>query len=70
MATTDPIYRSLEIVEVVCIVEDPTKPSYRINGVVQRAADRCRLPRGDAENLVSRGKARILEDSEKMEQWI
>jgi hypothetical protein len=65
MAITDPIYRSLEIVEVVCIVSDPTRPTYRINGMVQRAGDRCRLSRVDAENLVNRGKARIVEGSEK-----
>jgi hypothetical protein len=56
-------------VEVICIVEDPTRPSYRIGGVAQRHGDRGRLPLDDARELMRRRKARIVEGSEKMELW-
>jgi hypothetical protein len=62
----DPIFRLCKIVGVVCTVEDTEGLSYRVNGVVQRAGDRCRLPLVDAEHLVSRGKARIVDGSENM----
>lgn len=54
-------------VEVECIISDPLKPSYRIRGVAQRLGDRSRLPLFDAADLVQRGKARIVPNSEKVE---
>lgn len=63
METTDPYWKARKIVEVVCIVEDSAKPSYRIGGVRQEAGDRCRLSFRDAEDLVRRGKAQIVDES-------
>jgi hypothetical protein len=58
---------NLKIVEVVCIVEDPAKPSYCIGGVIQRSGDHCHIPLLDANPLVSRGKARIIDESNRVE---
>lgn len=57
----------VQTVEIVCIVEDPMKPTYRIAGVAQKAGDHARLPLGDANDLERRGKARIVEGTEKRE---
>jgi len=57
------------VVEVECLVntKDPTKPSFRVRGVAQCLGDRSRLPYREAKDLVRRGKARIIPDSEALE---
>jgi hypothetical protein len=52
--------------EIVCTAAKG-RPSYCIGGVPQVAGDKTRIPVGDARDLVSRGKARIVEGTEKVE---
>lgn len=54
-------------VEVLCVVTDPTKPSYRVAGIPQRAGDRARLPLGDARFSERIGKCKIVPNTEKVE---
>ena len=57
--------QKVRTVEVICTVNGGS--SYRVRGKRQVPGDLVRLSLGDAEDLVRRGKAKIIEGSERVE---
>jgi len=63
----DPKRFPVRVVMVECLVDDPARSSYSINGVRQRAGDKARLPLGLARQLERQGKALVVKETEREE---